>query len=683
MTAGQCLGHPHLMDLAARGGDEAVGARVDPGVVSTLVLLATLGLLGGSLVFAGAPPGQAAVSVWMGVTAALGAVIVRRARSRIGWLIQIGMVVVAFGEFARAFAEDAVSDGAGGFLVTSAASIAHWLLIPAAGLFVYVFLLFPTGRLPGPRWRAAAWVAAIGIAAITVAVALKPGPLDAIPELSNPLGIASAADALELIETAGSALLAAAVVAALASLFVRWRRSRGDERQQVKWLLFAAGLLFATGFFAMITEGALNELSFVGLLVGLFAVPAALTVALTKYRLYDIDLVVNRTLVYAILTAAVVVLYILIVGMMGSLFQRRVGLVPALIATGVVAVAFQPLRRFSQDAVDRAMFGQRRDPYGALANLAGRLESTFDPEEVLPAIVETVARSLKLAYVAIEAEKEGASEIAASWGSAIPGAESTALVYQGEEVGRLVVAPRRGDTLTPTDRRLLADLARNAGAAVHAVALTDALRRSRNELLAAREEERRRLRRDLHDGLGPELAGIALGLGAAVNLSSDERPETKELLTRIKSQADAATRGIRSLVDGLRPSALDDLGLVGAVREKGAAIASRAGMAFEVHAPAEVPDIPAAVEVAAMRIALEAITNAVRHSSGTRCYVTFGFEHELVAEIADDGVGIAEGARGGVGLLSMRERAEEVGGSVVHERGAEGGTVVRVALPLR
>lgn len=646
-----------------------------------LLLAVTLGLITGNLALTGALPGEIAVSTWLGISSVLAAVIVLRSGSRVGWLLQVGLATTVFATFMQAFARHAIAEGDTGALATSAAWLSHWLIVPGAGLFLFVFLLFPDGRLPGPRWRPAAWSAGVGLALMSLAIALNPGPLEAIPSIRNPAGIEGAGGAFEAIETIGSLLLLGAVIAALAGLVVRMRRARGDERQQIKWLLFSAGVLVAGGFFALVTEGALNELSFVGLLIGLFAVPAALTVALTKYRLYDIDLVVNRALVYSILTAAVVVLYILLVGAMGALLQRRVGLVPALVATGVVAVIFQPLRRVLQSAVDRMMFGQRHDPYGALSNLAGRLESTFDPEEVLPTIVSTVTRSLKLSYAAIEVRREGVVSIAASEGSAQTEIETTPLVYQGEAVGRLLVAPARGDSLTPTDRRLLGDLARSAGAAVHAVALTDELRRSRNELLVAREEERRRLRRDLHDGLGPELAGIALGVGAAVNLSNDADPEVRDLLEKIRIQADGATRSIRSLVEGLRPSALDDLGLIEAIREKGSAIATRGGMSFDVIAPSRLPALSAAVEVAALRIALEAVTNAVRHSGGSGCTVSLSTRQGLELTIEDDGAGIPPDVPKGFGLTSMQERAEQLGGSVTYES-SNRGTVVRAVLPL-
>jgi len=670
------------MEIALIGRVKAKARGDRPGVPSTGVLIGTLGLLIADLALTGAPPGEIALSIWLGITAALGFIIVARARSFVGSLIQVALALVALTFFSQAVARNAVAQGDVGAVATWLAWLSHWLLYPAGGLSVFVFFLFPNGRLPGERWRIAAWAAGVGVVLICAAISLSPGPMVATPAISNPLGIRGAAPTLEVIETAGMLLLFGAVVVAIAGLVVRMRRSKGDERQQVKWLLFAAVLLFVGGFFAMVAEGVFNELSFIGLLVGMFALPLALTVALTKYRLYDIDLVVNRTLVYSILTAAVVVIYILIVGAMGALLQRRVGLVPALVATGIVAVAFQPLRRISQNAVDRLMFGQRRDPYAALANLAGRLGSTFDPSEVLPTIVGTVARSLKLSYAAIEVQQEGRNEVAASEGQPQPHMESTPLIYQGEQVGRLIVAPRRGDALTPTDFRLLEDLARSAGAAVHAVSLTEELRRSRNELLVAREEERRRLRRDLHDGLGPELAGIALGLGAALNLSPADNPEARDLIAKLKSQADSATRSIRSLVDGLRPSALDELGLIEAVREKASAITARGGLAFEMNAPQQLPELSAAVEAAAMRIALEAVTNAVTHSRGTQCSITFRVGTELELEISDDGQGIADNARRGVGLSSMRERAEEVGGVATFDTNGRG-TTVRVHLPIK
>lgn len=645
------------------------------------ILAGTLLLLATTLVRSGAPPAEIAIVTWLGVSAVLGAVIVQRSGSVIGTLVQVAVGLAAFAGFARVMAAEAGRTGELHPILLLLAWIAHWSLIPVIGMFVFLLLLFPDGRLPGVRWRWVAVGAVVGTALLTASVAFGPRPIDAAGSVPNPVAIDGWAAGFKMLETVGSALLLGMGLVSLASLVVRRRRAHGDERQQLDWLFYGASLLFATGAFAMTAEGTLNELSFVGLLVGLFAIPIALTVALTRYRLYEIDVLVNRTVVYAILTAAVVIIYILIVGAMGALFQSRVGLAPALVATGIVAVAFQPLRRMLQDSVDRIMYGNRRDPYRVLSDLGSRLGSTFHPDEVIPAVVDTVSSSLKLGYVAIEVQRDDGAVVVSTNGEPPDDIEAITIVYQGEKVGRLLIAARKGDVLSATDRLLLDDLARSAGPAVHAVSLTDALRRSRNELLAAREEERRRLRRDLHDGLGPELAGISLGLRAAANLAATDPAEADSVLTTVRAQAEEATRSIRGLVEGLRPPSLDDLGLVGAVHEKATAIAAGSGMTVEVHAE-EMPELSAVVEVAALRIALEAVTNAVRHSEASVCTITFRVSDELVLEVADDGVGIAADAPRGVGLLSMSERAAQVGGAARMEANQPTGTVVSARLPL-
>ena len=667
VTAGPSLGHPGRMDTFQRWW--------------RLLLATTVISLVATVVRAGAPPAEVAIAVWLGVTGALGAVIVHRSGNILGTLVQVAVVIAAFSGFARVMATEASHTGDLHPVLVALGWIAHWSLIPSTGMFVFLFLLFPDGKLPGPRWRWVARSAIAGSALLALSVAFGSRPMDSAGSIPNPVAIDGWGEGLKLMEDVGAGLLIASGIASLASLVVRRRRAQGDQRQQLKWLFYGATLLLLTGAFAVTAEGSLNELSFIGLLVGLFAIPVALTVALTRYRLYEIDVLVNRTVVYAVLTAAVIVIYILIVGAMGALFQSRVGLAPALIATGLVAVAFQPLRRTLQDTVDRIMYGHRRDPYRALSDLGSRLGSTFHPDEVFPVIVDTVASSLKLGYVAIEVDREGAAVVASTANGAPEATERIPIVYQGEEVGRLLIAAHKGDALSPTDRALLDDLARSAGPAVHAVSLTDALRRSRNELLAAREEERRRLRRDLHDGLGPELAGISLGLRAAANLADTDRAAAESVLTTVRAQAEAATRSIRGLVEGLRPPALDDLGLVGAVQEKATAIAAGSGMTIEVQSD-DLPELSAAVEVAALRIALEAVTNAARHAGASACTISFRVPGELVIEVVDDGVGIASDASRGVGLFSMSERAAQVGGTVTWESNHPTGTLVRARLPV-
>ena len=259
------------------------------------------------------------------------------------------------------------------------------------------------------------------------------------------------------------------------------------------------------------------------------------------------------------------------------------------------------------------------------------------------------------------------------------------LIYQSEIVGQLILAPRApGESFSPADRRLLEDIARHAGAAVHAVRLTADLQHSRERLVTAREEERRRLRRDLHDGLGPTLAGQTLKLDAAIDLVDSDPAAARALLLELKSQTQATVADIRRLVYELRPPALDELGLVDALRQYVTRYAgSGNGLRISIEAPPQgLPPLSAAVEVAAYRIALEAATNVVRHASARSCTVCFSVYSALQVEVTDDGIGLPGDMRPGVGLTSMRERAAELGGTCVIERAPTGGTRVAARLPL-
>jgi signal transduction histidine kinase len=257
-------------------------------------------------------------------------------------------------------------------------------------------------------------------------------------------------------------------------------------------------------------------------------------------------------------------------------------------------------------------------------------------------------------------------------------------VYQREEIGRLVLSPRApGEGFSDADRGLLEDLARQAEVAVHAVRLTADLQRSRERLVATREEERRRLRRDLHDGLGAQLAGLNVQTGTLRRLIPRDPDAAEELVVELRDELRSAIADIRRLVYDLRPPTLDDLGLVEALRQ----LAERYGSQDEplrvlVETPEDLPNLPAAVEVAVYRIAQEALTNVARHARARTCVVRLVVDEEVALEIVDDGVGIPEERSAGVGLSSMHERASELGGSCVVQSVPKGGTRVLVHLPL-
>ena len=541
--------------------------------------------------------------------------------------------------------------------------------------------LFPDGRFV-PRWTR--WLVVIWI------------PL---------MGYLSLFTDLPFSAKIGSPFLASLIVLVIGLILVflgaqlhRYRYISGTvERQQIKWVIFGVAvgylvtILFALPVLLFPSQladtGSLYFGAVLATVLNVFPllVPVSIGIAILRYRLWDIDVLINRTLVYGTLTACVVALYVLVVGSLGALLQIQGNLLVSLLATGLIAVLFHPLRNRLQRAVNRLMYGERDDPNALLSRLGSRLEATLAPEAVLPVLVETVAQALKLPYVAIALKQAETFVIVASYG--LPQRESLVLplVYQTETIGRFILASRApNEPFTPVDRRLLEDIAHQAGVAAYAVRLTSDLQHSRERLVTAREEERRRLRRDLHDGLGPVLAIQSLQLGAARELLVQNPAAADALLSELKAQTQAIIADIRRLVYDLRPPALDELGLLSALREHAAHYSQFNGLHIALEAPECLPPLPAAVEVAAYRIVLEAITNVVRHAQASECRIRLSLSGELSLEILDDGVGLPEGYRVGVGVTSMRERAEELGGACKVETGTVGGvgTLVCARLPL-
>ncbi|MCI0397325.1 MAG: GAF domain-containing sensor histidine kinase [Chloroflexi bacterium] len=490
---------------------------------------------------------------------------------------------------------------------------------------------------------------------------------------------------------------------ALAQIY-RYRRVSGaTQRQQTKWVVFGFVLTFGmfTGvqlLFAIFPwlgqPGAMlyRVPALTVILLTLLVLPLTIGMAVLRYRLWDIDLLLNRTLVYGTLSASVVGIYVLVVGFLGQLLQASGNLAITMLATGLVALLFQPLRHRLQRGVNRLMYGERDDPYAVLSRLGQRLEATLAPEAVLPTIVETVQESLKLPYVAITLKLAEADTFAVvtSAGSPVARPLTLPLVYQHETVGQLLLAPRApGENFSPADLRLLDDLARQAGVAAHAVRLTTDLQRltvdlqrSRQRLVTTREEERRRLRRDLHDGLGPTLASLAQRLDTARILVARDPDAAAALLGDLKVQVKATISDIRRLVYALRPPALDELGLLSAIREHAAPYNQSNGLGVSLEAPERLPPLPAAVEVAAYHIALEALTNASRHAHAQSCHIRLSLANGLCLEVTDDGDGLPTEYQSGVGLSSMRERAAELGGECRIEPGPARGTRVWAWLPL-
>ncbi len=599
--------------------------------------------------------------------ALLGAAILpRRPRNPIGWLfIAIG-VAGAVTVVAASFAEHALM-----------AWIEQWSLPVALGLIPFILLLFPDGQLPSASWRPVGWVVASGLVVTVMALALATW-LAPRALLDLTASVPSSAQAAFRVAAIGLLMVVLGTAAAVGSLVVRWRRADSQTRLQVKALALGAATIpvgVALDFFL--------GLPMLWLALGV-VLPAAVSAAILNYRLYDIDLVLNRSLVYGTLTALVAGVYVTVVAVSAPLLPVREEQAPPVVAAVVVALLFQPARTRVQRAVDHLLYGDRDDPYAVLTGLSHRLERAVDPLAALPQVTESITEALKLPYAAIELADQDSGRPIASHGRPGIQPEAFAMSYQGEVVGRLLVSPRSATSpFTRAERQLLRDLATQAGMAAHAMRLTTALQRSRERVVRSREEERRRLRRELHDGLGPALAGMTMQVGAARALLAAEDGDADDVLAELERQLQSCVGEVRRVVDDLRPAVLDRLGVADALRSHAATFATSGGPGLEITVTADdLRELPAAVEVAAYRIATEAVTNAVRHAAARHCHVTLMADGLLTIEVTDDGQGLPDDPTPGVGLSSMRERAEELGGSFTATRLRTRGTRVRATIPL-
>ena len=576
----------------------------------------------------------------------------------------------------------------------------EWVFAPAEivalSCFLIFPLIFPTGRFV-PHWTR--WKVVFDIA-FGVCNALFRNSISESPAAKNIIVVY---------------LLISLCTGAYAQLYRYFRVASPVERQQLKWVVVGlAGFISIAGVVLLpldallVSRAASMDPARALLLsaipdtlfraISLF-IPLSITISVLRYRLWDIDIIISRTLVYGALTAGIVALYVLMVGALSLLSQTTGNLVVSLLATGLIAFLFQPLRERLQRSVNHLLYGDRDEPYTALSRLGRRLEASLAPEAVLPTVVTTVRDVLKLPYVAIylQQDSHGYKIVAESASPSlrlengriiVPGMNRVGLcvplIHQGETLGYIVLGPRApNEAFGSTDLRLLDDLAPQVGVAVHAVRLTADLQRSREQLVLAREEERRRLRRNLHDDLAPTLASLGLTASTAADLIRTNPTTATALVKELQTEIRATVGNIRRLVYDLRPPTLDELGLLAAVRERAAQYSNASGgVHMTVDAPAELPVLPAAVEVAAYRIVQEALENVSKHSQARQCAIRFANHDGLEIEVTDDGIGLPPNITPGVGLRSMRERSEELGGSCVIERGANGGTRIVARLPI-
>lgn len=568
--------------------------------------------------------------------------------------------------------------------LTGTADVAQRIIQPAFSTTPSIMLLalFPDGRFV-PRWIR--WV-------VLASLLMIPLPL-----FIDLVAIATSSS-LHIFLTSVVALTLYGV--ALYAQVYRYRRvSSPVQRQQTKWIVFGFILMVVLMLCSSVPylyvqnlpagEPLPTWMPLAGLILwwpSTTLLPLMFGVAILRYRLWDIDIIINRTIVYAALTAFVISLYIIVVGLAGALLHTSGNLGISLFATGLVAVLFQPLRYRLQRGVNRLMYGERDEPYTVLGRLSERLEVVVAPQSVLPTVVETVAEALRLPYAAITLlEGETYTIVAEYPKSAVTNNDSIilSLIYQSEVIGQLILAPRgKGELFSKTDMQLLETIARHASIAAYNVRLTQDLQRSRERLVNTREEERRRLRRDLHDGLGPVLASSTFKLDAIYNFAGRDPDSVRQLVGELKTQMQDALTDIRRIAYGLRPPALDELGLVGALTEYVTSHNQTQGLQIQLDMPESLPVLPAAVEVAVYYIVIEAVSNVQRHAHAHHCCVSLTMGDTFIVEVSDDGSGLPDDVRAGVGMTAMRERAAELGGQCMIVSSADGGTRVIAYLPL-
>lgn len=630
-------------------------------------------------------PGFGATYTLAGLAFALCALAIARQdpRQRFGWAILPIAVVWALDGFSQSFVRVAVTaDGA-----DPGSNLALWFLNRFGAVLplgiAALLLIFPTGRF------LAGWLGRLGIAAligmVVGIVIVILAPATSFPDATdvpadvdyNFLALTWLGDAADVLRPLSGLLTAAGVVVAMVTALVRYRRSAGADRDQMRWLVWAILVVALTVAVVSVADiGAAVD----PVIVVVAVLPvAAMTVGVVWPTVVPVEDLLVRTLVLGAVALSLLGLDLLVVALLssalGDLGQRQLVTVVLL----VTALGYGPLRRRLLRLVQGWVLGSRGNRYDVMAGLAANLESIEDGPAQLAAVAHAVGDAFGVGYVAVEVDRPGGERLTATYGERPAETRTLPITYREVEVGRLVL-PARGmrSRLSSRDEKLLGDLVRQAATAARTSRLADELQASRERLVSTREEERRRIRRDLHDGLGPAMAGVVYQLETARLLVSSDPSGAAGQIDSVRDHVQEIVADVRRLVHELRPPALDDRGLVGALRQ----LAENQPVPVSVSSE-DLGSLSAAVEVAAYRIVAESLTNVVRHASAQSARVWLERTGtSLVVEVADDGVGIGEDVQAGVGLLSVRERAAELGGRTEVSCPPSGGTVVRAVLPL-
>jgi signal transduction histidine kinase len=643
--------------------------------------------------------GLAAVAFVGGFVTVGGLLVWKRPGNPVGWLLSACGVVVAAGVLGLLLSHVRSAQGWVDWF--------GWIWLFGLGLVVFVLLLFPTGHLPSRRWRPVAWAAGGGLAAWVLGNAFAANLITDSPQQANPIGAPGLAGRIfGVLALAGAVLIAAAGLAAIVSVLFRYRRAGTVEREQLKWLVYAGALIVV----AVLAQPVLVKVMGSGdastnlqnaLSTGTAAlIPIAIGIAIFRYHLYDIDVVINKTLVYGSLAVFITAVYVAIVVGVGSLVARhgdRPSLALSIAATALVAVAFQPVRARFQHLANRLVYGRRATPYEVLAEFAERTAGTYATEELLPRMARILAEGTGARRADVWLRAGGVFRDDATWPPgepplgearadaagqpALAGADRILPVrHQGEVLGALSVSKRPGESLTPAEGKLLDDLAAQAGLVLRNVGLweqltarLDEIRASRQRLVAAQDEERRRIERNIHDGAQQQLVALTIKLNLTESLIGTDPEGERELLAELCAEAAGAVEDLRDLARGIYPPLLAGEGLAAALQAQ----AARSPVPTSVDAGG-IPRYPQDVEAAVYFCVLEALQNVAKYARASRARVRLeAAGDELRFEVADDGVGFDPDQKVfGTGLQGMADRLSAHDGGIDVRSSPGAGTVV-------
>ncbi len=597
-----------------------------------------------------------------------GAVILSaRPRHAVGWvlvsasLLGLYMLAVTVGAWSELVRDEPLP------LTDLALWFGVWGFVPYFYVLPMSLLLFPDGRPATRAWRPVI-AGLVAVAAVSIGVRMITGTeLDLAPQIMNPLDVVG--PPMQYVTLFGSfVLIFVGTGLGVGSLRVRARRGVGAARAQLQWLMLGGLVLLVGLVAAFVTEGLASELAFG---IGVSGPALTMAVAMVRHQLFDIEFALNRTIVFLVLSGVVVLAYGGVVVAVGSAApSSRLGVVLVAVAAVVAASG----RSVVQAGVDRWLFGHRRDPYVVVARVGRHVAPASEPVEALQRLVDALREALRLPYVGF------AGAVTVTSGEPTDDWYVEPVSALGDDLGELHVGYRkRGERFSSDEKAAIREVGSRAATLAYAASLVEDVAQSRARIVLAREEERRRLRADLHDGVGPVLAGTAHQMDALARRMADGPSDLHDRAVEIRERLRDVVSDVRAVTHGLRPPVLDHVGLGGALE--------RLVQGFEVpECTCEIDDgwgsLPAAVEVAAYAVASEAVSNAVRHSGAGRVHLSAQVrDGALVVSVSDNGRGLPARPQNGVGLTSMGERAVEVGGRLDVSPRPGGGTVVTAVLP--